>query len=79
MRAEHKSGYKGMTAILRCLDLVLREGNYLYNFTGTTETEGVLMGLHKYPRRRDCKVRGKLELSKIMVSSIISTLALEKQ
>lgn len=38
VRAEHRASYKGLTAILRGLDPVHREGNYLSNFIGRIET-----------------------------------------
>lgn len=51
VRAGHSPGGKGLTAILRCLDLVLREGNYFSNCTGRIETGDVPTGLHKWPYR----------------------------
>lgn len=64
VRAEHGPGGKGLTAILRCLDLVLREGNYFSNCTGRIETGSVPTGLHELPCRGGCKTRGKVKLSK---------------
>lgn len=61
-----------MEAIWRCLDLVLWEGNYFSNSTGRIEMDAPA-GLHEWLCSESCKARKKGKLSKIMVSSTLST------
>lgn len=58
MRAEHRASYKGLTAILRGLDLVHREGKYLSNFTGRIETGVFQWGHVSGPVEKFAKLEG---------------------
>lgn len=59
VRAEHRPGCKGLTATLRCLDLVLREGNCFSDCTGRIEARGVPTGLREWPEEKVAKLEGR--------------------
>lgn len=64
VRDEHRPGCKGLTATLRCLDLVLREGNCFSDCAGRIEAGGVSTGLHEWPVEEVVKLEGRLNYLK---------------
>lgn len=79
VKVEHTRHDMMPSDIIRCLGLVLTEGNYFSNFTGGIETRDVPTGLDQWPYRGGSKARGKVKLSKIMVSSALFTLEISGQ
>lgn len=70
---------RGLSAVRRCLGLVLREGSDFFSFTGGMETRMLQLGCVSGLVVKVAKLKKKVKLFKIMVFCALCPLAFERE